>query len=132
MTEELCVYMVTVSGGKDGRRYIPIHDLCSSLSNITCQILPSLICSANPKWKEVNLFLLTDTMHSAKDKHFRSFPIGTEVLSFADSKAESSSSQHVNIFKEEGSLAPEFEIETSSGARAHRRAVVIHGDCFWW
>jgi hypothetical protein len=23
-------------------------------------------------------------MHSAKDKHFRSFPIGTEVLSFAD------------------------------------------------
>jgi hypothetical protein len=41
-TEELCVYMVTVSGGKDGRRYIPIHDLCSSLSNITCQILPSL------------------------------------------------------------------------------------------
>jgi hypothetical protein len=32
-------------------------------------------------------------MHSAKDKHFRSFPIGTEVLSFADSKAESSSSQ---------------------------------------
>ena len=33
------------------------------------------------------LFLLTDTMHSAKHKHFRSFPIGTEVLSFADSKA---------------------------------------------
>jgi hypothetical protein len=55
-------------------------------------------------------------MHSAKDKHFRSFPIGTEVLSFADSKTESSSSQHMNIFKEEGSLAPEFDIETSSGA----------------
>jgi len=34
--------MGTVSGGKDGRRYIPVHDLCSSLSNITCQILPSL------------------------------------------------------------------------------------------
>ena len=61
-------------------------------------------------------FLLTDTMHSAKDKHFRSFPIGTEVLSFADSKAESSSSQHMNIFKEKGILALEFDIETSSGA----------------
>jgi hypothetical protein len=44
-------------------------------------------------------------MHSAKDKHFRSFPIGTEVLSFADSKAESASSQHMNIFKEEGSFS---------------------------
>jgi hypothetical protein len=53
------------------------------------------ICNTNPKWKEVNLFLLTDTMHSAKDKHFRSFPIVTEVLSLADSKAESSSFQHV-------------------------------------
>ena len=40
-TEELWVYMGTVSGGKDDRRYIPVHDLCSSLSNITCQILPS-------------------------------------------------------------------------------------------
>jgi hypothetical protein len=49
-------------------------------------------------------------MHSAKDKHFRSFRIGTEVLSFADSKAESSSSQHMKIFKEEGSLAPEFDM----------------------
>jgi hypothetical protein len=36
----------------------------------------------------------------------RSFSIGTEVLSFADSKAESSSSQHMNIFKEEASLTP--------------------------
>ena len=41
-TEELWVCMVTVSGGRDGRRYIPVHDLCSSLSNITCQNLPSL------------------------------------------------------------------------------------------
>jgi hypothetical protein len=75
-----------------------------------------IICNASPKWKEVNLFLFTDTMHSAKDKHFRSFPIGTEVLSFAESNAESSSSQHMNMFKEEGSLAPEFDIETSSDA----------------
>ena len=40
--EELWLYMGTVSGGNDGRRYIPVHDLCSSLSNITCHILPSL------------------------------------------------------------------------------------------
>jgi hypothetical protein len=39
------------------------------------------ICNASPKWKEVNLFLLIDTMDSANDKHIRSFPIGTEVLS---------------------------------------------------
>ena len=42
-TDELWLYMGTVSGGKDGRRYIPVHDLCSSLSNITCQIVPSLL-----------------------------------------------------------------------------------------
>jgi hypothetical protein len=41
-TEELWLYMGTVSGGNDGRRYISVHDLCSWLSNITCQILPSL------------------------------------------------------------------------------------------
>jgi hypothetical protein len=34
-TEELWLYMGIVSGGNDGRRYIPVHDLCSSLSNIT-------------------------------------------------------------------------------------------------
>jgi galactokinase/mevalonate kinase-like predicted kinase len=57
-------------------------------------------------------------MHSAKDKHFRSFPIGTEVLSFADSKAQSSSSQHMHIFKfkEEGSLGSKCDIEPFSGA----------------
>jgi hypothetical protein len=38
-------------------------------------------------------------MYSAKDKHFRSFPIGTEVPSFADSKAESSSSQTHEYFQ---------------------------------
>ena len=38
-------------------------------------------------------------MHSAKDKHFRNFPIGTEVLSFVDSKAESSSSQTHEYFQ---------------------------------
>ena len=42
LAEDLWLYMGTVSGGSDGRRYIPVHDLCSSLSNITCQILPSL------------------------------------------------------------------------------------------
>jgi hypothetical protein len=42
LTEELWLYMGTVSGGKDGRRYIPVHDLRNSLSIITCQILPSI------------------------------------------------------------------------------------------
>jgi hypothetical protein len=84
------------------------------------------ICNASPKWKEVNLFLLTDTVHSAKDKHFRSFPIGTEVLS----KTESSSSQHMNIFKEEGSLGPEFDIETSSGAGYSSSEMVMSLICF--
>ena len=41
-TEELWLYMGIVSGRNDGRIYIPVHDLCSSLSNITCQILSSL------------------------------------------------------------------------------------------
>ena len=41
-TEELWLCIRDVSGGNDGRRYIPVHDLCSSLSNITCQILSSL------------------------------------------------------------------------------------------
>jgi hypothetical protein len=75
-----------------------------------------LIRNANPKWKEVNLFLLTNTMHSVKVKQFRNFPIGTEVLSFADSIAKSSCSQHMKVFKEEGSLTSEFDIETTSGA----------------
>jgi hypothetical protein len=34
------------------------------------------------------------------------FPIVTEVLSLADSKAESSSFQHLKSFKGEGSLTP--------------------------
>jgi hypothetical protein len=29
-TEELWLYMGTVSGGNEGRRYIPVHDLCRS------------------------------------------------------------------------------------------------------
>jgi hypothetical protein len=53
------------------------------------QLFMISICNASPKWKEVNLFLLTDTMDSANDEHIRSFPIGTEVLSFAASNAES-------------------------------------------
>jgi hypothetical protein len=39
-TEELWVYMGTVSGGKDGRRYIPVHDLCSSLSKEEGSLAP--------------------------------------------------------------------------------------------
>ena len=41
-TQKSCGYTWGLSDGKDGRRYIPAHDLCSSLSNITCQIVPSL------------------------------------------------------------------------------------------
>ncbi|CAG2233318.1 unnamed protein product [Mytilus edulis] len=40
-TDQLWLLMGTVTSGRDGRRYIPVHDLCSSLSNITCKILPS-------------------------------------------------------------------------------------------
>jgi hypothetical protein len=73
-------------------------------------------------------FLLTNTMHSAKDKHFRSFLIGTEVLSFADSKAESSSSHHMNMFKEEGSLAAEFDIESwcCNTHKSKMHSVTVH------
>jgi len=58
-TEELWLYMGTVSGGNEGRRYIPVHDLCSSISNITCQILPSLhpLTGSDffPNWEKICL-----------------------------------------------------------------------------
>jgi len=41
-TDQLWLFMGTVTSGKDGRRYIPVHDVCSTLSDITCQILPSV------------------------------------------------------------------------------------------
>ena len=34
--------MGSVTSIKDGRRYIPVHDLCSSLSSVTCEILPAV------------------------------------------------------------------------------------------
>jgi hypothetical protein len=40
-TSELWVQMGNVSSVKDGRRFLPIHELCSSLSEITCRVLPS-------------------------------------------------------------------------------------------
>jgi hypothetical protein len=39
-TSELWVQMGNVSSVKDGRRFLPIHELCSSLSDITCRVLP--------------------------------------------------------------------------------------------
>ena len=39
-TSELWVQMGNVSSVKDGRRFLPIHELCSSLSQITCRVLP--------------------------------------------------------------------------------------------
>jgi hypothetical protein len=37
---ELWLQMGNVSSVKDGRRFLPIHELCSSLSEITCRVLP--------------------------------------------------------------------------------------------
>jgi hypothetical protein len=34
---ELWLQMGNVSSVKDGRRFLPIHELCSSLSEITCR-----------------------------------------------------------------------------------------------
>jgi hypothetical protein len=39
-TSELWVQMGNVSSVKDGRRFLPIHELCSPLSEITCRVLP--------------------------------------------------------------------------------------------
>jgi hypothetical protein len=39
-TSELWVQMENVSSVKDGRRFLPIHELCSSFSEITCRVLP--------------------------------------------------------------------------------------------
>ena len=38
-TSELWVQMGNVSIVKDGRRFLSIHELCSSLSEITCRVL---------------------------------------------------------------------------------------------
>jgi hypothetical protein len=40
-TSELWVQMENVSSVKDDRRFLPIHELCSSLSEITCRVLPA-------------------------------------------------------------------------------------------
>jgi hypothetical protein len=40
-TNELWVQMGNVISVKDGRRFLPIHELCSSLSEITCRVLPA-------------------------------------------------------------------------------------------
>ena len=40
-TSELWVQMGNIISVKDGRRFLPIHELCSSLSEITCRVLPA-------------------------------------------------------------------------------------------
>jgi hypothetical protein len=40
-TSELWLQMENVSSVKDGRRFLPIHELCSSLSEITCRVFPA-------------------------------------------------------------------------------------------
>jgi hypothetical protein len=39
-TSELWIQMGNVSSVKDGRRFLPIHEPCSSLSQITCRVIP--------------------------------------------------------------------------------------------
>ena len=41
-TDQLWLLMGSVTSIKDGRQYIPVHDLCNSLSSITCEILPAV------------------------------------------------------------------------------------------
>ena len=40
-TDQLWLLIGSITSIKDGRRYIPVHDLCRSLSSITCEILPA-------------------------------------------------------------------------------------------
>jgi hypothetical protein len=40
-TSELWFQTGTITALKDGRRYIPVHDLCKSLSAVLCRILPA-------------------------------------------------------------------------------------------
>jgi hypothetical protein len=67
--------MGSVTSIKDGRRYIPVHDLCSSLSSITCEILwlvvipllLSLVLGNNLFLSWLNLHLLSvRTFHSLR------------------------------------------------------------------
>ena len=104
----------------------------SSLSQDLCQDLVWLTFH--------DVILLTDLWNYGSGKHWlffsiffcnmhdiyaRRFPVGTDVLSFADLKAESSSSQHTKMFKEEGRLSSKFDIETSSGARYSSSEMVM-------
>ena len=40
-TRELWFQTGTITALKDGRRYIPVHDLCKSLSAVLCRMLPA-------------------------------------------------------------------------------------------
>ena len=44
-TNELWVQMGNASSVKDGCRFLPIHELCSSLSETTCRVLPGAMLS---------------------------------------------------------------------------------------
>ncbi|CAC5417718.1 unnamed protein product [Mytilus coruscus] len=41
-TEQLWIFMASVTSGKVGRRYIPLHELCSSFTNMTRNNLPAV------------------------------------------------------------------------------------------
>ena len=41
-TDELWFQMGAISSTKDGRRFIPVHDICNSIDPVTCKILPAV------------------------------------------------------------------------------------------
>jgi hypothetical protein len=40
-TDELWFQMGAISSTKDGRRFIPVHDICNSIDPVICKILPA-------------------------------------------------------------------------------------------
>ena len=77
--------MGSVTSIKDGRRYIPVHDLCSSLSSITCEILPAVhaltgcdISSAIFGMGKKNLFFSWLNLHLLSFRTFHS--LRTQIL----------------------------------------------------
>jgi hypothetical protein len=41
-TDELWFQMGAISSTKDGRRFIPVHDICNSIDPVICKILPAV------------------------------------------------------------------------------------------
>jgi hypothetical protein len=87
------------------------------------------ICNTSPKWKEVNLFLLTGTMHSAKDKHFRSFFIGVPLL--YDSKGKFKSCRHdLNMLRVELTTSKDASLSRISPSEPSFKQHVLRPQLF--